>query len=79
MSTSSFFEIVELASGEVVLRRVDSDSESLVKIQFSEEARLYLGDATAEVGKAMIGTGLQMVGKMYEQSAEEYEEAHVIH
>lgn len=68
MSSSSFLEIVELSNGEIVLRRADEEKgEALVKISFSNEAKDYLGEYVAEVGKAMIGTGVEMVGKLYDQ------------
>ena len=40
MSTS-LLEIVDLGDGEVVLQRVEGDSEPLVSIQFSDEANAY--------------------------------------
>lgn len=68
MSTASFLEIVELPTGEVVLRRTDSSegsAEPLVTVRFSEEAKAYLGEHLSEVGRGMIGAGVQMVGQLH--------------
>lgn len=65
MSTS-YLEIVELDSGEVILRRADGEGEVLVTIRFSEEAKVFLENQMLEVGKAMIGEGLNRVGEMFE-------------
>jgi hypothetical protein len=65
-SSSSLLEIVELEDGSVVLRRADGEGESLVQIQFSEETRAFLADASFDVAKVMIGAGVQVVGDMYE-------------
>lgn len=70
MSTSSILEIVELPSGEIVLRRSTDDEtnpEPLVRISFSGEAKDILGDMLPEIGRAMISTGIEMVGAMYDQ------------
>ena len=77
--SSSLLEVVELPSGDVVLRRVDDDSAALVKIQFSEEAKVFLGDAKAGVGRAMIGTGVQLVSRIYDQEALEERELQTLH
>jgi len=63
---SSVLEIAQLPSGEIVLRRADGEGEPLATIQFSAETAVFLGDSSLEVGKAMIGTGVQMVGEMYD-------------
>lgn len=62
---SSRLEIVELPSGEIVLRRTDGEGEPFVRIQFSSEAKNLLGEASLDLGKAMIGAGVQIVGHMY--------------
>lgn len=58
MSTS-LLEIVDRGEGEIVLQRVESDSEPLVTISFSAEARLHIMDNALEVAKAMIQAGIQ--------------------
>jgi hypothetical protein len=56
---SSLYEIVELANGDVVLRRVGDDSvPPLVEIHFSEESLHYLGESKFSVAKAMIEAGM---------------------
>ncbi len=70
---SSFLEIVELANGDIVLQRAEEEGEPLVVIQFSEESRGYLMDATLEVARAMIQAGIQAAA-MAEQGELELEE-----
>ncbi len=71
MSTS-FLEIVELDDGEVVLQHSDdSEAEPLVRIQFSEESRLYMMDNGLEVAKAMIQAGIQAAAAIAEQGEAE--------
>ena len=72
MSTS-LLEIVDLGDGEVVLQRADDDSETLVSIQFSEEASAYLMENNLEVAKVMIQAGIQAAAKMAEMSGVEIE------
>lgn len=62
------FEVVELASGEIALQRVDmvGVQEPLVTIRFSHEARHYLKDRHGEVAKVMIEAGMQAVEQMRE-------------
>lgn len=56
---SSLYEIVELANGDVVLRRLDDESsEPLVQIHFSEESLHYLGESKFAVAKTMIEAGM---------------------
>jgi len=79
LMSSSLLEIVELSSGEVILRRVDGEGAPLVRVHFSEEAKSFLGDSQGDVGRAMIGTGVQMVGRMYDQEAMLEREQLVLH
>ena len=65
--TTAALEIVELGDGEVALRRADGEGEDLVTIQFSDEAVAYLRDAHVDIARAMINTGIQIVGKMTEE------------
>ena len=71
---SSFLEIVELANGDIVLQRAEDEGEPLVVIQFSEESRVYLMDATLEVARAMIQAGIQAAASMAERGELEIEE-----
>ncbi len=71
---SSLLEIVELDSGEIVLRRIDGVGSPLVKIQFSDEVRVMLSEHSLGVGKAMVGAGVQAVGEVYGHVLEVHEE-----
>jgi hypothetical protein len=57
--SASLLEIVDLGNGEVVLQRADDDAEPLVKIHFSEEARIFMMDNGIEVAKVMIQAGIE--------------------
>jgi len=61
---SSLFEIVELPGGEFALQRSGEDGEPLVRIEFSEEARVYLLDAGLDVARAMIDAGIEAIEKL---------------
>jgi type II secretory pathway component PulC len=56
---ASLLEIVDHGDGEIVVQRADDDSEPLVTIRFSDEARAYMMDHGLEVAKAMIQAGIQ--------------------
>ena len=71
---SSLLEIVELANGDIVLQRTEDDGEPLVVIQFSEESRVYMMDATLEVARAMIQAGVQAAASISEQADLDMEE-----
>lgn len=74
---SSFYEIVELANGDVALQHVDDDSqEPLVVIRFSEESLAFLGDAKFNVAKAMIEAGMEAAGDIVDQQAESVFDEH---
>lgn len=73
---ASLLEIVELSSGEIVLRRADGVGEPLVKIKFSDEVRVLLSEFSLDVGKAMVGAGVQAVGGVYGHVLEHHEERH---
>lgn len=72
---ASLIEIVQLPSGEIVVRRVETegertDAEPLAKISFSDEAREFMGDATMEVARAMIQAGLDTVSDIMDEMDE---------
>lgn len=71
---SSLLEIVELSSGEIVLRRAGGEGAPLVSIQFSDEARILLSGQSLEVGKAMVGAGVQAVGALYGHVLEQHDD-----
>lgn len=62
--SSSFLEIVQLPSGEIVLQRTDQDGEPLINIRFSDESTAYIGDAKMDIAKVMIQAGIQAVAHM---------------
>lgn len=61
---STLYEIIELPSGEFALQRSGEDGEPLVRIEFSEEARVYLLDAGLDVARAMIDAGIEAIEKL---------------
>lgn len=71
---SSLLEIVELDSGEIVLRRADGVGSPLVEIKFSEEVRVLLSEYSLDIGKAMVSAGVQAVGEVYGHVLEAHED-----
>lgn len=71
---TSLLEIVDLGNGEVVLQRADDASSPLLRIQFSEESRLYVLDNCLEVAKAMIQAGIEATAELNDQGEVEIEE-----
>ena len=74
MSTS-LLEIVDLGNGEVVLQRVEGDSEPLVSIQFSDEANAYLMGNNLEIAKIMIQAGIEAAAQMADVNSAEVDTA----
>ena len=64
---TSLLEIIDCGNGEIVLQRADDDSEPLVSIRFSDEARAYMMDNGLEVAKEMIQAGIQAAALVSEQ------------
>ncbi|ARN75677.1 hypothetical protein [Oceanicoccus sagamiensis] len=64
--SSPFLEIVQLADGQIVLKRSDEESAPLVEIRFSEESKDYIGDAGIDIAKAMIQAGIQAAAHINE-------------
>jgi len=64
---TALLEIVDLGDGEIVLQRSEDDSEPLLRIQFSDEARHYLLDNGLEVAKVMIQAGMQAAASISEK------------
>ncbi len=63
---TSFLEIVELPDGRIVLRRGD-DEQTLVTLEFSEDAKAFLQGLHVEVAKAMFNAGMEMAGNLAEE------------
>ncbi len=70
---TSFLEIVELPDGRIELRRAD-DEGSLVTLNFSEDAKVFLQGQHVEVAKAMLSVGVQMAGRLAEGVTEKEED-----
>ena len=70
---TSLLEIVDCGNGEIVLQRAEDDSEPMVTIRFSDEARAYMMDNGLEVAKAMIQAGIQAAALISEQDDGEIE------
>lgn len=64
--SSSLLEIVQLANGDIVLKRDGDDGEPLVSIRFSEESVAYIGDSDIDVAKVMIQAGMQAAAHINE-------------
>ena len=73
MSTA-LLEIVDLGNGEVVLQRAGDDAPPLLRIQFSDESRMYVMEHCLEVAKAMIQAGIQATAELTDQAEVEIEE-----
>jgi hypothetical protein len=66
--STSLLEIVDLGDGEVVLQRVEDESEPLVSIQFSDEANAYLMGNNLEIARVMIQAGIEAAARLSEVS-----------
>ncbi|WLD56632.1 hypothetical protein NFC81_07760 [Salinispirillum sp. LH 10-3-1] len=60
-----YWEIVELEDGDIALVRED-ETEPMLKIAFSKEAKNRLQANHVEVAKAMIGAGMDAVEQLME-------------
>ena len=73
--SASLLEIVDRGDGEIVVQRADDDSEPLVTIRFSDDARAYMMDNGLEVAKAMIQAGIQAAAVISERGDVEVADA----
>ena len=64
---AALLEIFDRGDGEIVVKRADDDSEPLVTIRFSDEARAYMMDSGLEVAKVMIQAGIQAAAVISER------------
>jgi hypothetical protein len=64
--STSLLEIVDLGDGEVVLQRVEDESEPLVSIQFSDEANAYLMGNNLEIARVTIQAGIEAAARLSE-------------
>ena len=72
---ASLLEIVDRGDGEIVVQRADDESEPLLTIQFSDEARAYMMDSGLEVARVMIQAGIQAAAAISESGNDELETA----
>ncbi|BCT32423.1 hypothetical protein PproGo58_19180 [Pseudomonas protegens] len=75
---TSFLEIVELPDGRIELRRAE-DEGSLVTLDFSEDAKVFLQGQHVEVAKAMLSVGVQMAGRLVEGEIDKEDGPRVLH
>lgn len=61
---STLYEILELPNGDIVLQRVEGDSEPLVRIRFSDQAKAYMDDASLMIAKAMVEAGIKAINDL---------------
>lgn len=61
---STLYEIVELPGGEIVLQRLEGDTEPLVRIRFSDQARAYMDDSSLMIAKAMVEAGIKAINDL---------------
>ncbi|MHA7878212.1 MAG: hypothetical protein ACX931_00340 [Saccharospirillum sp.] len=66
-----FWEIIELANGDIALRKADTEEEPLMTIHFSPEAKDRLQDQTIDVARAMISAGVQVATDIEQMDAAE--------
>ena len=71
--SASLLEIVDRGDGEIVVQRADDESEPLLTINFSDEARAYMMDNGLEVARAMIQAGIQAAAAISESGNDEGE------
>lgn len=74
---SSLYEIIELKNGDVALAKDGKESEPLVSICFSQEAKNYLENSKLSVAKAMIEAGLEAAFGLEDDDFEEMERSAV--
>ena len=80
--SASPLEIVELSTGEIVLRRSgDPDAEPLLTLKFSDEAHTCLLDDYLQVAKAMFDAGMLELAEVTSShnSEEDVSEHRVLH
>ena len=72
--SSETFEIIELANGDVALRRAGHKEEPLVRIHFSEESLQFLREHKIAIARAMLEAGIEAVQNIDEIDPEFHEE-----
>ncbi|MEW5248455.1 hypothetical protein [Microbulbifer sp. 2201CG32-9] len=59
--SSETFEIIELANGDIALRRAGHREDPLVRIHFSEESLHFLREHKIIIARAMLEAGIEAV------------------
>lgn len=72
--SSETFEIIELANGDVALRRAGHREDPLVRIHFSDESREFLREHKIAVARAMLEAGIEAVQNIDEMDPDFQEE-----
>lgn len=67
--SETFLEMVELANGDVGLRRPGED-ELIVRLVFSEASMRLMGDAKLEISRVMFQAGAAAFNERLEAQAE---------
>lgn len=70
--SSTLYEIVELANGDVVLQHADEDKKPLVSIRFSSDSLSYMRDGKLDVAKAMIEAGMEAASELEDDGVEDF-------
>lgn len=70
--SSSLYEIVELANGDVVLQKADEKAEPLVSIRFSADSLSYMREGKLDVAKAMIEAGMEAASDLADEGVEDF-------
>lgn len=59
-----FLEIIELADGQIALRKADSNEEPIMRVSFSEDVREQLNEECIDVAKVMLTAGIHMISDL---------------
>lgn len=67
MAEHTKFEMLELASGEVVLRSVGDDEGYLLKLAFNQTVASSLGDRKLDICREMVVAGIEAAQSLDER------------
>lgn len=71
---SETFEIIELANGDIALRRAGHKEDPLVRIQFSRESLDFLREHKVTIARAMLEAGIEAVQSIGEVESDFFDE-----
>ena len=78
---NAVLELIELADGDIVLKRANSDDKPLIEIRFSEDSdqalSVSLSSAKMLVAKAMVEAGIEAYAQI--QADQDVEGSAVVH